>query len=238
MYAKVMGAACSGLNGIPITVEADLDRGLPNFEIVGLANTAVKEARERVRTALKNSGFRFPRNHITVNLAPASLRKHGSGLDLAIALGILAASGCIPRERLTGSLFLGELSLDGALRPVQGVLPMALAAREAGVRTLYVPPRNGAEGALVEGLEVYALPTLRAVTEHLQVRAGSAPWHRWYRRQPGRTIPMILPTSGASRMPNGAWKWPPPAATISFSSARPAAARPCWPGACLPSCRP
>ena len=175
MYAKVMGAACSGLNGIPITVEADLDRGLPNFEIVGLANTAVKEARERVRTALKNSGFRFPRNHITVNLAPASLRKHGSGLDLAIALGILAASGCIPRERLTGSLFLGELSLDGALRPVQGVLPMALAAREAGVRTLYVPPRNGAEGALVEGLEVYALPTLRAVTEHLQVRAGSAP---------------------------------------------------------------
>ncbi len=175
MYAKVMGAACSGLNGIPITVEADLDRGLPNFEIVGLANTAVKEARERVRTALKNSGFRFPRNHITVNLAPASLRKHGSGLDLAIALGILAASGCIPRERLTESLFLGELSLDGALRPVQGVLPMALAAREAGVRTLYVPPRNGAEGALVEGLEVYALPTLRAVTEHLQVRAGSAP---------------------------------------------------------------
>lgn len=207
MYAKVMGAACSGLNGIPITVEADLDRGLPNFEIVGLANTAVKEARERVRTALKNSGFRFPRNHITVNLAPASLRKHGSGLDLAIALGILAASGCIPRERLTGSLFLGELSLDGALRPVQGVLPMALAAREAGVRTLYVPPRNGAEGALVEGLEVYALPTLRAVTEHLQVRAGSAPVA-------------------------------PPAATISFSSARLAAARPCWPGACLPSCRP
>ncbi|XOQ53081.1 MAG: Competence protein ComM [Succiniclasticum sp.] len=175
MYAKVMGAACSGLNGVPITVEADLDRGLPNFEIVGLANTAVKEARERVRTALKNSGFRFPRNHITVNLAPANLRKDGSGLDLAIAIGILAASGCIPQDRLAGSLFLGELSLDGELCPVKGVLPMAVAACEAGLKRLYVPPRNGAEGALIDGLQVYGLPTLRAVADHLLGRGSWNP---------------------------------------------------------------
>lgn len=114
MYAKATGAACNGLNGVCITVEVDLARGLPGFEIVGLADTAVKEARERVRTALRNSGYRFPLNRITVNLAPANLRKDGSALDLPIAVGILAASGYLPQDKVDGKLFIGELSLEGA----------------------------------------------------------------------------------------------------------------------------
>ena len=167
MYAKATGAAFSGLNGVRITVEVDLAPGLPSFEIVGLADMAVKEARERVRTALRNSGYRFPRNRITVNLAPANLRKDGSGLDLPIAIGILVASGYLPQGKVDGKLFIGELSLEGGIRGVSGVLPMVLEARRCGVEELYLPPQNAAEGALVEGLRIYAPATLGELTAHL-----------------------------------------------------------------------
>ena len=164
MYAKATGAACNGLNGVCITVEVDLARGLPGFEIVGLADTAVKEARERVRTALRNSGYRFPLNRITVNLAPANLRKDGSALDLPIAVGILAASGYLPQDKVDGKLFIGELSLEGGIRGVNGVLPMVLEARRCGVKELYLPPQNAGEGALAEGLRIFAPATLRELT--------------------------------------------------------------------------
>ena len=115
MYAKVLGETPVGLNGAGVVVEVDLERGLPGFEIVGLPDMAVRESRERVRTALKNSGFPFPQNRITVNLAPANLRKDGSGLDLPIAIGILVSLGVLPQEKVGDKVFIGELSLEGAI---------------------------------------------------------------------------------------------------------------------------
>ena len=118
MYARVLGETPVGLNGAGVIVEVDIGRGLPAFEIVGLPDMAVRESRERVRTALKNSGFPFPRNRITVNLAPANLRKDGSGLDLPIAVGILVSLGVLPQDKVQDKVFVGELSLEGALREV------------------------------------------------------------------------------------------------------------------------
>lgn len=139
-----------GIAGSLITVECYITNGLPAFDIVGLPDTAVKEARERVRAAIKTSGMRFPTGRITVNLAPASLKKTGTQYDLPILLGILAASGAVRRPAHT-SAFLGELSLDGQIRPINGVLPMAIAAKKAGVETLYVPAQNAAEATLARG---------------------------------------------------------------------------------------
>ncbi len=166
MLAKSQTCAVAGLDGFIVQVEVDISNGLPAFNVVGLPDTAVQEARERVRAALRNSGCEFPMRRITVNLAPADMKKAGPAYDLPIAVGILLSSGQIylPDE---ASLFLGELSLDGSLRHTNGVLPMVSVARDQGFSAVYVPTADAAEAALVEGIQVYPTPTLAALVSHL-----------------------------------------------------------------------
>ncbi len=153
-----------GISARPVRVEVDVHRGLPNFTIVGLPDAAVREARERVRAALVNCGFEFPLRRIVVNLAPASLRKAGPGMDLAIAAALLSASGELEWERLVRVALAGELALDGSLRPVQGALAIAEAARESGAEAILLPAENGAEAALAEGIEVIPVEALGQLT--------------------------------------------------------------------------
>ena len=150
MLAKVLSCALVGLDGELVQVEVDTAGGLPAFTIVGLPATAVQEARERVRAAIRNSGLVFPQKRITVNLAPADLRKEGPAYDLPIAVGVLAASEQLP-PGAADAVFLGELALDGAVRHVHGVLPMVALARERGLRRAYVPQSDAREAALVDG---------------------------------------------------------------------------------------
>lgn len=156
-------------------VEVDIANGLPSFTTVGLPLGAVKEGRDRVAAALGNSGLQLPLRRITVNLAPADIPKRGSAFDLPIAVGILAASGQVPDAALTGTLFLGELGLEGDLRPVRGALPIALAARALGVKDLILPLANVAEAAVVDGVAVRGAPTLAAVCAHLAGTAALPP---------------------------------------------------------------
>ena len=175
MLATVLTAALVGLDGHLVEVQVDIaQQGLPNFFLVGLASGVVREARERVRTAIKNSGLAFPMRRITVNLAPAELPKSGPSYDLPLALAILVASGQVgelPRQ----ALFLGELSLDGQLRHTAGVLPLAATARRAGLRQVYVPAVNAAEAALLDGLEVLPVCSLGALVSHLRGEVALAP---------------------------------------------------------------
>jgi magnesium chelatase family protein len=160
-------ATVVGIAAFPVEVEIDLQEGLPSFSTVGLPDAAIRESRDRVRSALANSGCEFPTGRVTVNLAPADLRKEGSGFDLAIAMGLLAVQGLLPAAGGGGSVLVGELSLDGALKGVRGVLPMAMQAREDGCRELIVPACNAREAALVEGLSVRSAPSLGAVVRHM-----------------------------------------------------------------------
>ena len=166
MLAKVTSCAVVGLDGVLIQVEVDIANGLPAFNIVGLPDAAVQEARERVRAAIKNTGFSFPRTRITVNLAPADIRKAGPAYDLPIAVGILLASDAIMGE-MDKAILMGELSLDGSVRHVSGVLPMASLARQTGFTTLFVPETDAPEAALVEGLQVYPVKNLLQLVDHL-----------------------------------------------------------------------
>lgn len=170
MYAKAYGETTCGINGEQIIVEVDIANGLPVFDIVGLADTAVKESRERVRAAIKNSGFRFPDTRITVNLAPADLRKDGSGLDLPIAMGILSSFGYLGEASLDDKIFIGELALDGTIRAVSGVLAMILKAKELGVAEIYIPADNYTEGELVDGIRIFAPAKLEEVVDHITKR--------------------------------------------------------------------
>ncbi len=174
--ATVFSRAQTGLDAPLVSVEVHLAGGLPALSMVGLPEAAVKESKDRVRAALVNAGFDFPARRITVNLAPADLPKEGGRFDLAVALGILAASGQLPDERLEQYEFLGELSLGGALRPVRGVLPSALKARDAG-RKLVVPVQNGAEAALVQGVEALQAADLMAVCAQLWEREALPACH-------------------------------------------------------------
>ncbi len=169
MLAKVTSCALIGLDGVPITVEVDVGAGMPAFNIVGLPDAAVQEAKERVRAAIRNSGGRFPTGRVTVNLAPADIRKEGASYDLPIALGILLASVQIdiPNEAIAGSLVVGELSLDGSVRHVDGVLAIADTAMVNGFPTLLVAAEDAAEAALVPGVTVYPIETLVALVRHL-----------------------------------------------------------------------
>jgi magnesium chelatase family protein len=167
MLARVRAAAVLGVQAFPVLVEADLQAGLPTFSTVGLPDEAVRESRDRVRAAIMNSGFAFPAGRVTVNLAPADLRKEGSSFDLAIAVGLLAAQGLARAEAAADLLLIGELSLDGGLKEVRGMLPIALAAREQGARGMVVPPGNAAEAALVREIEVYPAKTLAMVVAFL-----------------------------------------------------------------------
>ncbi len=160
MLSKVLSSAVIGIDAFLIEVEVDIVQGLPTYTTVGLPETAVKESKERVKSAIANSGYRFPDDRITVNLAPADIKKEGTGFDLPIALGILAATGIVPVEMVSNYLILGELSLDGRIKAVKGSLPMAIAAKKAGYAGIIVPYENRKEASVVAGLQVYPMKNL------------------------------------------------------------------------------
>jgi magnesium chelatase family protein len=166
MLAKVTSGAVMGVDGYIVDVEVDLAQGLPAFEIVGLPDSAVKESRERVRAAIRNAGYNFPVKRITVNLAPADTRKSGPAFDLPVAVGILTGINVLPLEALNGMFFTGELSLDGTVRPVSGVLPMVLAARMNGLEACFVSAENAREAAMVEGITIYPINTINELVQH------------------------------------------------------------------------
>ncbi len=168
MLVKTYGAALYGLDGVTITIEVNVSEGM-KYYMVGLPDNAVKESLQRVESALKMSGFAMPRRKIVINLAPADIRKEGSAYDLPIAIGILAASGQIqPIHALEKTLMMGELSLDGSLRPVRGALPIALHARQAGFKQVLLPEQNAREAAVVDGIAIYGFKNLQEVVEYLQ----------------------------------------------------------------------
>ena len=178
MFCKVRSLGLHGVTGYEVMAECDLSNGLPAFDVVGLPDAAVKEARDRVRSAVKNCGFRFPVSRITVNLAPADRRKAGTVYDLPMLVGILAAGGQLPPPDPRAA-FVGELSLAGALRPVTGMLPMALAARRAGISALYVPADSAAEATLAGSLTVYPVESVGQLVAHLTGEAPISPAVAW-----------------------------------------------------------
>lgn len=166
MLSKVNSYALVGLDGVPVEVETDINKGMVSFDLVGLPDTAVKESKERVRSAIKNSALTFPINKITINLAPADIKKEGSHYDLPLAISILKASGQLTAN--TGGLvMLGELALDGTLRPVTGILPILISARDKGYKKFIVPAGNANEASYIEGTEVYALSDLKQVVQFI-----------------------------------------------------------------------
>lgn len=166
MIAKIKSYALNGLTGVPVEVEVDSSNGLPAFDLVGLADTAVKESRDRVRAAIKNSGRSVPSRRITANFAPADVKKEGSAFDLPLAIGVLAATGQLISDG-DGAVLLGELSLDGGLRRVNGVLPILISAKERGYTKFIIPYDNRAEASYVSGTQVFAAKTLKEVIDHL-----------------------------------------------------------------------
>jgi hypothetical protein len=233
MLARLATAALVGLTAHPVGVEVDIGRGLPAVTVVGLGGTAVLEARDRLRAAFGNTGYEWPDRRITVSLPPADLPKQGSGFDLPIAIGLLAASGSVPAPALEGLWAIGELGLGGDVRAVKGVLPAALAARRSSARLLVVPRANLVEAALVPACGSPAPPrSVRSASGWSAGATWTVPALRPTRRSPrSRT----WPTSAASTRPAGPWRSPPPGPTTCSSPARPAPARPCWPGA-SPAC--
>ncbi len=174
MLAKVESYGLLGLNGYPVTVETDITAGLPNYDTVGLPDAAVKESRERVQAAIRHSGFAFPTARITVNLAPADLKKEGSVYDLPIALSILIASGCL-KPVPHGAIVLGELALDGAVRPISGILPMLIDAYHKGNSIFFVPKDNAQEASYIRGARVFPVENLAALVSHLRGEIAIAP---------------------------------------------------------------
>lgn len=167
MIAKVICFALNGLEGVPVEVETDVNKGVPAYDMVGLPDAAVKESKERVRSALKNSGFQFPLNKITINFAPADLRKEGAAFDLAVAVSLMKASEQLVGADLSDTVFLGELSLNGDLRPVSGLLPILISAKSCGFTKFVIPEANAKEARFLGGAEIYPAATLSAVVLHL-----------------------------------------------------------------------
>jgi len=167
MLSKILSGAVLGIDAYIVDVEVDLHFGMANFAIVGLPDGAVRESRERVKAAITNTGFAFPVNRIIVNLAPADIKKEGSAFDLPVALGILTSMGMIQPEKLEKCLFVGELSLDGSLRPIHGALSIAVAARNNDIEGIFLPEENANEAAVVEGIDVYPIQTLAQAIEFL-----------------------------------------------------------------------
>lgn len=175
MFAKSYGATTLGVEGVIIDVEVDVANGLPAFEMVGMPNALVREAKERVRTAIRNSGISLPTDKVTVNLAPADIRKDSAGLDLPIAIALLAANSYLPTELLRKYVFVSELSLEGECRKVNGILPMAIKAKEIGAEAIFVAAANANEAALVDGLTVYGVSSLEQVVDFLNSRLTIKP---------------------------------------------------------------
>jgi magnesium chelatase family protein len=167
VLASLRSAAVFGVEAFPVHVEVDVAFGLPHFSMVGLPDATVKESRDRVRSAIRNSGFEFPHHRITVNLAPADVRKAGSSFDLPIALGLLATSGPLTRRCVDDTVIVGELSLDGAINGIRGVLPIAVGARRLGLKRLLLPPQNATEASVVEGLDICVANSLAEAVEAL-----------------------------------------------------------------------
>lgn len=175
MLAKVASGAVIGIDGILMDVEVDIAHGLPAFTTVGLPEASVRESRERVKAAIVNSGYEFPADRITVNLAPANLRKEGTGFDLPISLGILCATGVLKQDTLSRFIILGELALDGRVKPVAGVLSMAITAKSSGFDGIIVPDGNRKEASVVKGLSVYPVNSLSSAVEFLSGRKEILP---------------------------------------------------------------
>lgn len=176
MLARVISGALIGIDAYPVEVEVDIAQGLPQFSTVGLPEGAVKESKDRVKSAIKNSGYDFPARRITINLAPADIRKDGAAFDLPIAIGLLSATGTVDSEAAQRFIFLGELSLDGRVRPVRGVLPIAVEARKWGDRAIILPHENAAEAAVVDGPPVYAVRDLGEVVSLLSSEKQLTPY--------------------------------------------------------------
>ena len=170
MLATVRSAALFGIDAYAVQIEVEVSNGMPGLTLVGLPDASVRESRDRVRSAIRNSGYQFPRQHITVNLAPADVRKQGSAFDLPIALGVLAAVGQLLRREIDDWLVLGELSLDGTIQAARGVLPIAVSARRSGATGLVVPRANAAEASIVDGLRIVAVRSLIEAVESLNTR--------------------------------------------------------------------
>ncbi|MSQ07813.1 MAG: ATP-binding protein [Dehalococcoidia bacterium] len=190
MLAKTRTCALSGLNGFLVEVEVDISPGLPAFNIVGLPDAAVRESSERVRAAIRNSGCEFPLKRVTVGLAPADVKKSGPSYDLPIAIGVLLSTGQIP-DRLDGALLLGELALDGKLRPTQGTLPMVAVGRAKGFKSVFVPSPNADEASLVNGVTIFPVDTLSQLAAHLRGEEDISPYNpkaRPPRKQPDREV--------------------------------------------------
>ncbi len=219
MLAQTLSASLLGVEGLPVRVEVDVAFGLPSLTIVGLAGSQVQEARERVRSALRNSGFELPSRRITVNLAPADVPKDGTAYDVAIAVGILAASGQLPDlSRLETTALLGELALDGSVRPVNGVLSLVAAAQSAGIGSVTVAVGDEAEAACVAGIAVLPAPRLGDVVAHLagvreltpavaDAHAALAAARRgagsWRRHRPGDSQARAGDRGGGASQPGG-----------------------------------
>jgi len=167
MIAKVFTSGLSGIEAYPLEVEVDVSNGLPAITLVGLADTAIRESKERVKSAIKNSGLAWPQERITISLAPSGIKKEGACFDLAIALGVLAATGQINGERLKEFCVLGELSLDGSLRPIKGILPVSIALATSKINNIILPCSNAKEAAAVSGINVWPLKTLKETIEFL-----------------------------------------------------------------------
>jgi len=168
MLANVTSCALQGLDAVSVAVVVDASRGMPGLTVVGLPDAAVKESRERVRSAIKNSGLIFPGKRITVNLAPADIRKEGPAYDLPIAVGVLIASEQVWPQAVEDALVIGELSLDGSVRHVDGILPIAALARDEGIPTVFVPAEDAAEASLISGIDVIPVENVAQLAAHLQ----------------------------------------------------------------------
>lgn len=167
MLSQIYSCGLNGIDGFGVCVETDISNGMPNFDIVGLPDATVKEAKERIRSAIKNSNFRFPAKHIVINLAPASQRKEGAGYDLPMALSILISTEQLYTNDLKNCVFFGELSLDGSIQPIRGILPMTISAYKQGFTEIFVPAENADEAAVIEGVKVYPIHSLNELCSHL-----------------------------------------------------------------------
>lgn len=175
MYSRINTCVLEGLRGSIIEVESDLSRGLPIFNIVGLPGTSIKESKERVRAAIKNSGYEFPLNRITINLAPANLKKEGSQMDLAISVGILKSSGIILEDDICDIIFIGELSLDGKINSIEGALPMVISMRESNIKRCIIPYGNKEECSVITDMEIIPVETLSQVVDYLNKKIDIIP---------------------------------------------------------------
>ncbi|HEU19377.1 MAG TPA: ATP-binding protein, partial [Deltaproteobacteria bacterium] len=167
MIVKVISSAILGIESYAIDVEVDITRGLPQFSTVGLPDTAVRESKDRIKAAIKNSGYSFPKNRVTVNLSPADIKKEGTSFDLPIAISILTAEGLVEKENIGRYMIIGELSLDGSIKGVQGILSASLLTKRQGLRGIIVPRENASEAAMVDSIDVIPVDYLHHVVEFL-----------------------------------------------------------------------